>query len=200
MSDAMRSMRTMRERRAIDDPFDRESMRQIRRSNAKTEKNSCDPPRLRVKMRRAFDCSIKRSNAELNSDSHSRRSVVSRQGHLETLRSCGVSPSRKTAHLLSLRPGFDQFPHSPPSDAGFAPAFLLRAPGRGPALANRAEFISVNGQCPVRSALRSDMRHSKRISGHAAATEPPHAPMNSPVRRLWATGFPFEASSINLSA
>jgi hypothetical protein len=48
----------------------------------------------------------------------------------------------------------------------------------------RPEFISVNGQCPVRSALRSDMRQSKRISGHAAATVPPHAPMNSPVRRF----------------
>jgi hypothetical protein len=47
----------------------------------------------------------------------------------------------------------------------------------------RAEFISVNGLCPVRSAPRSDMRQSKRISGHAAATVPPHAPMNSPVRR-----------------
>jgi hypothetical protein len=58
-------------------------------------------------------------------------------------------------------------------------ADLLQVPAR----ACRAEFISVNGQCPVRSALRSDMRQSKRISGHAAATVPPHAPMNSPVRR-----------------
>jgi len=58
------------------------------------------------------------------------------------------------------------------------------------ARACRAEFISVNGQCSVRSALGSDMRQSKRISGHAAATVPPHAPMNSPVRRL-AAGFGF---------
>jgi len=52
------------------------------------------------------------------------------------------------------------------------------------ARAVRAEFISVNGLCSVRSALASDMRQSKRISGDAAATVPPHAPMNSPVRRL----------------
>jgi hypothetical protein len=60
---------------------------------------------------------------------------------------------------------------------------------RGP----RPEFISVNGQCPVRSALRSDMRQSKRISGHAAATLPPHAPMNSPDpygRKAGEAGFP----------
>jgi len=65
--------------------------------------------------------------------------------------------------------------------AGAAPATLR---------ACRAEFISVNGQCSVRSALGSDLRQSKRISGHVAATVPPHAPMNSPVRHL-AAGFGF---------
>jgi len=64
-------------------------------------------------------------------------------------------------------------------------AYTVRAVAPGAKLrASRAEFISVNGQCSVRSALVSDMRQSKRISGHAAATVPPHAPMNSPVRRF----------------
>jgi len=64
------------------------------------------------------------------------------------------------------------------------PAYRVRAPGFAlGVLARSPEFISVNGQCSVRSALGSDMRQSKRISGHAAATVPPHAPMNSPVRR-----------------
>jgi hypothetical protein len=64
-------------------------------------------------------------------------------------------------------------------------AYTVRAIAPGAKLrAFCAEFISVNGQCSVRSALGSDMRQSKRISGHAAATVPPHAPMNSPVRRF----------------
>jgi len=62
-------------------------------------------------------------------------------------------------------------------------AYHLHAVGLRAGRAFRAEFISVNGLCPVRSAPRSDMRQSKRISGDAAATVPPHAPMNSPVRR-----------------
>jgi hypothetical protein len=57
---------------------------------------------------------------------------------------------------------------------------------------HRAEFISVSGQRTDRSALGSDMRHSKRISGHAAATVPPHAPMNRSARRISAVaGFVF---------
>jgi hypothetical protein len=60
------------------------------------------------------------------------------------------------------------------------PAFLLRVPqARRRAAAHRAEFISVSGQCPDRSAPRSELR-LKRISGAAAATVPPRAPMNSP--------------------
>jgi len=63
--------------------------------------------------------------------------------------------------------------------AGLAPAFLLRPPRRRTA-ATRAqctEFISVSGQRAERSALFSDMRLQKRISGSAAAPVPPHAPM-----------------------
>jgi hypothetical protein len=63
--------------------------------------------------------------------------------------------------------------------AGFAPAFSLRVAGVDARRARRAEFISVSGQRTDRSALRSDLR-LKRTSGLVAATEHPHAPMNSP--------------------
>jgi len=66
----------------------------------------------------------------------------------------------------------------------FTASPVLAAAPRAKLRACCAEFISVNGQCSVRFALGSDMRHSKRISGHAAATVPPHAPMNSPVRHF----------------
>jgi hypothetical protein len=74
-------------------------------------------------------------------------------------------------------PGFHSFPPNFP--AGPGPA-IARAPTWG---ALRAEFISVSGHRIDRSAPGSDMRHSKRISGHAAATVPPHAPMNRSARR-----------------
>jgi hypothetical protein len=164
------------------------SRQEDRRTRAQIAKNSCDPSRLRVKMRSAFSCSIKRSIAELNSDSHSRRLVVNtqKQSGNETSWSCGFSPSREIIRQADASPVPSEVrlhPYSSCFSAGREPAFLLRTPDRTTACANRAEFISVNGQCPVRSALRSDMRPSKRISGHAAATVPPHAPMNSPERR-----------------
>jgi len=91
---------------------------------------------------------------------------------------------------MGVRPG-NRGPSSTNSYAGKFLAYSMRADA---SLAKRracsAEFISVNGQCSVRSALGSDMRQSKRISGHVAATVPPHAPMNSPVRHL-AAGFGF---------
>jgi hypothetical protein len=68
---------------------------------------------------------------------------------------------------------FSSFPN-----AGTAPAFFVRVVPAG--AARGAEFISVGGDRFDRSALHSDMRHSKRTSGFAAATVPPHAPMNGP--------------------
>jgi hypothetical protein len=59
------------------------------------------------------------------------------------------------------------------------PAFSLRAL-LADRCARRAEFISVSGKRPERSAHNSDMRLSKRTSGGVAATELLHAPMNSP--------------------
>jgi hypothetical protein len=64
------------------------------------------------------------------------------------------------------------------------PAFFLRALPAVPRGARRAEFISVSGQCAARSALNSDMRKNKRISGGVAATEHLRAPMNSPTGGL----------------
>jgi hypothetical protein len=113
----------------------------------------------------------------LNSDSHSKRSIVkdTRRAANETLGSCGVAPTLKSeASAAVKKPGFSSF-----LNAGQAPAFSLRARRPVPALLRGAEFISVSGLCPDRSALRSDMRPSKRTSGVAAATVHLHAPMNS---------------------
>jgi hypothetical protein len=112
---------------------------------------------------------------ELNSDSHSRRFIVIKKGRQtgRTIRSCGVAPAPKKASPSRCLP--------PSRTAGPAPGSSLRVAGsRG---ASGAEFISVSGFRPDRSALHSDMRLSKRTSGSAAATEPLHAPMNSPKER-----------------
>lgn len=138
--------------------------------------NSCDPFRLRVKSELVRGCSIRWSNkrrsiTELNPHSRTTRSIVSKKGRQqnETLRSCGVAPSLKKASLsfASL------------DNAGSVPALSFGPPASAPGRP-RAGFISVSGYRPDRSALRSDMRLSKRTSGVAAATEPLHAPMNSP--------------------
>jgi len=71
-------------------------------------------------------------------------------------------------------------------NAGTLPAFFLCAHPAIPRAARRTEFISVSGQCAARSALNSDMRKNKRISGGVAATEHLRAPMNSPTGGLWA--------------
>ena len=113
----------------------------------------------------------------LNSDSHSKRSIVkdTRRTADETQGSCGVVPSLKSAVTAAVKKSrFSSFPN-----AGHAPAFVLRARRFHLALLRGAEFISVSGLRPDRSALRSDMRPSKRISGVAAATARPRAPMNS---------------------
>lgn len=122
---------------------------------------------------------------ELNSDSHSRRFIVITKGRQagQAIRSCGLAPTPKRASRSRCL--------QPSRTAGVTLASSLRAVGstRAPG----AEFISVSGFRPDRSALHSDMRLSKRTSGSAAATEPLHAPMNSPkgARLAASRGFPF---------
>jgi hypothetical protein len=133
----------------------------------------------------------------LNSDSHSRRSIVKsiRRNDIETVRSCGVHPPLKSAALSQqFQPRF-----SPPSRRRpAAGVFFARARRRSPAAVRGAEFISVSGLRIDRSALRSDMRPSKRTSGVAAATLRPHAPMNSPTRTgSGHIGFTLHHSSID---
>ena len=134
-------------------------------------KNSCDEIILRVKRDPLFNCSIsllfaafnrRRLITELITQPHSSRATT--QTGAKTSRSCGSFSSVTSDH----------------PDAGYVPAFCLRA--RLPRLvrARRAEFISVSGQCAARSAHFSDLRKHKRISGGVAATEHLHAPMNSP--------------------
>ena len=151
-------------------------------SREKFAKMSCDVVRFRVKVRPAFGCSITRSITELNSDSHSRRFTASNQEPLgtETHGSCGkVSlPKSVSAGSTQACSGL-RHPHPDLSADRSRLAIIASASPRPP----RAEFISVSGQRTDRSALGSDMRHSKRISGHAAATVPPHAPMNRSARR-----------------
>jgi hypothetical protein len=144
---------------------------------------SCDAIRLRVKSASLFSCSIalfnrQRSITELTTDPHSRQVNAEDNApkQIETPPSCGL------ASPVNARPnarGLEQHPFDH-SDAGLQPAFSLRARQRPAARARRAEFISVSGQCAARSALSSDMRNSKRISGGVAATEHLRAPMNSP--------------------
>jgi len=117
----------------------------------------------------------------LNSDSHSKRSIVkdTRRIDNETQRSCGIVPSPKSEPAAAAKnPSLSSF-----LNAGHAPAFSLRARRPVPVLLRGAEFISVSGQCAARSALSSDLR-IKRISGGAAATEHLRAPMNSPAGGL----------------
>ena len=134
-------------------------------------KNSCDEIILRVKRVPLFNCSIgllsavfnrRRLITELITQPHSSRAPT--QTGAKTSRSCGSFSSVSPDH----------------PNAGYGPAFFLRA--RQPRLvcARRAEFISVSGQCAARSAHFSDLRKHKRISGGVAATEHLHAPMNSP--------------------
>ena len=132
-----------------------------------------------------FGSSVSRSITELNTDSHTRSLVAirHRKSVIETPGSCGLPAC---PHRLAARSGSIASASLLPSlsYASKSRAYNLPAAGlRARLQAFRAEFISVNGLCPVRSAPRSDMRQSKRISGDAAATVPPHAPMNSPVRR-----------------
>jgi len=134
-------------------------------------KISCDEIILRVKRDPLFNCSIgllfvvlnrPRLITELTTQPHSSRAHTHQSA--KTSRSCGSFSSVTPDH----------------PDAGYVPAFVLRA--RLPRLvrARRAEFISVSGQCAARSAHFSDLRNHKRISGCVAATEHLHAPMNSP--------------------
>jgi hypothetical protein len=156
---------------------------QITHNSFSFAERSCDQNLLRVKSDSLFSCSIRlfnrhRSTAELTTDPHSRQVNAEDQAPTqnETLPSCGLAPSEKAVLITtqSKQLSLDQ------TDAGMLPAFFLRAPVVFASRARRAEFISVSGQCAARSALSSDMRILKRISGGVAATEHLHAPMNSP--------------------
>ena len=160
---------------------------QITHNSFSFAKKSCGQIFLRVKSDSLFSCSIRlfnrrRSTTELTTDPHSRQVNAEDQAPTqnETLPSCGLAPSEnaglKTKQSHQLSP--DQ------TDAGMLPAFFLRAPVVFASRARRAEFISVSGQCAARSALSSDMRILKRISGGVAATEHLRAPMNSPTGDL----------------
>ena len=135
-------------------------------------KISCDEIILRVKRDPLFNCSIgllfvvlnrPRLITELTTQPHSSRAHT--QTCAKTPRSCGSLSSTDTTDL---------------PDAGYVPAFFLRARLSRSNRARGAEFISVSGQCAARSAHFSDLRNHKRISGCVAATEHLHAPMNSP--------------------
>ena len=156
---------------------------QIAHNSMSRAENSCDEFCLRVKSESLFSCSIRvfnrhRSTAELTTDPHSRQVNAEDQAPTlnETLPSCGLAPSEKTG--LKTKQSQQLSPDQ--TDAGMLPAFFLRAPVVFASRARRAEFISVSGQCAARSALSSDMRILKRISGGVAATEHLRAPMNSP--------------------
>ena len=181
-------------RARIEAVLNRQSVRKIEHSSMNQAEISCGPIRLRVKSDLKFGCSIRWSNkrrsiTELNSDSHSKNFIVSIKGRHanETTRSSVVVPASIPAWRQQRSPSS--------SNAGHAPAFVLRAPAPGGAPG--AGFISVSGYRPDRSALHSDMRLSKRTSGSAAATEPLHAPMNSPKESRLAAirGFLFQPSS-----
>jgi len=142
---------------------------------------------LRVKRDPLFGCLIsllvecfdkQRSTTELTTDPHSCQVHAEDKApkHSETPQSCGLAPSEKAN--LSAAQSKQELPDQ--LNAGTLPAFFLCAQPAIPRAARRAEFISVSGQCAARSALNSDMRKNKRISGGVAATEHLHAPMNSP--------------------
>ena len=168
------------------------------------EKNSCSSISLRVKsghcVRRSMRWSNKQpSTSDLNSDRFSSPILVNdkRRSAFKTIRSCGVAPTLKKLALQAdsllkrsplpstqdAGPGAGVFcfrsHDSSPARAPAAPRHRSRAasPSRVPV---RTEFISVNGLRTDRSALRSELR-LKRISGPAAATGHPYAPMNSPL-------------------
>lgn len=149
---------------------------------------SCDHIRLRVKSVLKFGCSIslinkRRSITELNPDSRTKHFIVKHNRRLasRTLRFCGsvpppkspASPLKSSTVLLALRLPFSS------ADAGVSPAFPHAPALRAAVARRRTEFISVSGLCPERSALHSVQR-PKRSTGSAAASELPHAPMNSP--------------------
>ena len=156
---------------------------QIAHNSMSRAENSCDEICLRVKSESLFSCSIRlfnrrRSTTELTTDPHSRQVNAEDQAptQIETTPSCGLVSSEKTG----LMAGQSKQVYPDQTDAGMLPAFFLRAPSAFSPGARRAEFISVSGQCAARSALSSDMRILKRISGGVAATEHLRAPMNSP--------------------
>jgi hypothetical protein len=164
---------------------------QIAHKSFNSAENSCDEFILRVKRDPLFGCLIsllvecfdkQRSTTELTTDPHSCQVHAEDNApkHSETPKSCGLAPSEENG--LSATRSKQEF--SDQINAGTLPAFFLRAQPALPGGARATEFISVSGQCAARSALNSDMRKNKRISGGVAATEHLRAPMNSPTGGL----------------
>jgi hypothetical protein len=170
-----------------------EEVGQITHNSFSFAENSCDRFLLSVKSDSLFGCSIRLFNrhlstTELTTDPHSCQVYAEDKAptQLETRPSCGLASSGKTG--LDFERSKQLSPDQ--SDAGLLPAFFLRALPAFSARAHRAEFISVSGQCAARSALSSDMRILKRISGGVAATEHLRAPMNSPTGSAQRVSFP----------
>ena len=147
-------------------------------------KKSCDEIILRVKRDALFNCSIglffssvlnkRRLINELTTEPHSR--TDNRPTSADE-----PAPTRVLLRIETSRScAFSSFATPDSEDAGFVPAFLLRARPAPLHRVRRPEFISVSGQCAARSAHYSDLRKHKRISGGVAATEHLHAPMNGP--------------------
>ncbi len=152
---------------------------------------SCDEFILRVKRDALFNCSIdllfasvfdrRRSITELTTEPHSRK--AHRPNSADHAAACALmrSQSPRTFASASLSSSPDCL------NAGFVPAFLLRAQLGRRTRARSTGFISVSGQCAARSAHFSDLRKHKRISGCVAATEHLRAPMNSPTDTVFKT-------------
>ena len=179
----------------------------LKKSNTSTvhaAENSCVVRVLRVQSAHREERSMCWSNkqpstSELNADCHSSKFLVKRDRRLrfKATLSCGVAPSSKSASSptalsvlkrvhastnagLAAGVFFASFPSSAVSFAASASTVASRSARASLRTAGSlTEFISVSGFRADRSALRSDLR-LKRISGPAAATGHPYAPMNSP--------------------
>ena len=179
-------------------------MKVFEHSTINHAENSCDSNCLRVKSKLWFGCSIRwtnkrRSITELNSDSHRSLVIVkhSRRLSSRTFRSGGGASSAKfsrssaqaqrlsfaeyTGHMLARSARTARVTDFPSFFRIEPPVACARrvCPQTPVRLRCFTEFISVSGFCADRSALCSDLR-LKRISGLAAATVLPCAPMNSP--------------------
>jgi hypothetical protein len=163
---------------------------QITHSTIKRIEKSCDRFCLRVKRETFLSCSIdwlarqsarrrsrKAIRTQLTTDSHSRRLQAEDDAPKQT--ETNLSGGRVPSEIRGSSTGRLERVFQRTQSAAHLPALFLRV-HPGFLRTRRAEFISVSGQCAARSALSSDMRIFKRLSGGVAATEHLHAPMNSP--------------------